>query len=207
VFVAARGGAALAGVTRQLVGRPGAAFAYRGNVAPWPVSGQAAPRIESVGDVLAGRFGLVGLFGIDLILDGDGRPWPVEVNPRYTASVELIELATGRPLLDDHRRACEGRPVHLGRLWEGTGCHVAKEVVFAVADGVFEADPGEPWSPSDPFQVAYAADVPAPGTRYGAGDPVLTVFGRGKTPEEALRDLERARDDWARRLSGPVRGS
>jgi predicted ATP-grasp superfamily ATP-dependent carboligase len=196
VFVAARGGAALAGVTRQLVGRPGAAFAFRGNVAPWPVSSQAVHEIESVGAVLAGRLGLVGLFGVDLILDTDGRPWPVEVNPRYTASVELIELATGRPLLDDHRRACEGRPVDLGRLREGRGRHVAKEVIFAAADGVFEADPDEPWSPSEPFRVPHAADVPAPGTRYRAGDPVLTVFGQGTTPEEALRALAHEGARW-----------
>ena len=39
-------------------------------------------------------FGLVGLFGVDLILR-DGEPWPVEVNPRYTASVEVLELALG----------------------------------------------------------------------------------------------------------------
>ncbi|MCA1684460.1 MAG: ATP-grasp domain-containing protein, partial [Planctomycetia bacterium] len=36
VFVGTRDGAVLAGVTRQIIGRPGSPFAYRGNVAPWP---------------------------------------------------------------------------------------------------------------------------------------------------------------------------
>ena len=37
--------------------------------------------------------GLRGLFGVDFIL-GNDQPWPVEVNPRYTASLEVLEYAT-----------------------------------------------------------------------------------------------------------------
>ena len=37
----------------------------------------------------------------------DGIPWPVEVNPRYTASLEIHELAAGRSLLAEHQQACE----------------------------------------------------------------------------------------------------
>ena len=51
-------------------------------------------------------FGLVGWFGVDYILR-DGIPWPVEINPRYTASLEIHELASGRSLLPEHRHACE----------------------------------------------------------------------------------------------------
>ena len=56
---------------------------------------------------LASAFGLVGWFGVDYVLR-DGNPWPVEINPRYTASLEIHELASGRSLLAEHRRACEG---------------------------------------------------------------------------------------------------
>src|SRR5262245_15365749 len=35
-----------------------------------------------------------GLFGVDGVLC-EGAFWPVEVNPRYTASVEVLERATG----------------------------------------------------------------------------------------------------------------
>ena len=44
--------------------------------------------------MLADRFELSGLFGVDFILDGD-QVWTLEVNPRYTASVEIVERATG----------------------------------------------------------------------------------------------------------------
>ena len=62
-----------------------------------------------MGATLAASFGLIGLFGVDLILRDD-VPWPVEVNPRYTASVEVLELALGRSLLADHARACDAEP-------------------------------------------------------------------------------------------------
>ena len=46
--------------------------------------------------------GLRGLFGVDFVLR-DGIPWPVEVNPRYTASVEVLEFAAGIRALTLHR--------------------------------------------------------------------------------------------------------
>src|SRR5262249_35731030 len=98
VFVAPPGPVGLLGVTSQWIGRPGAPFGYRGSLGPCRVSTQLRRRVEALGRVLAADFGLLGLFGIDLVIR-DEIPWPVEVNPRYTASVEVIELALGRPLL------------------------------------------------------------------------------------------------------------
>jgi predicted ATP-grasp superfamily ATP-dependent carboligase len=196
VFVAARGGAALAGVTRQLLGLPGAPFAYRGGVGPWPVADATARALDALGHCLAAGLGLVGLFGVDFILGGDGLVWPVEVNPRYTAAVELIELAVGRPLLDDHRRACGGLPVDTAA--RPARC-VAKEVLYADRGGVFAAEPDGLSDPDLPFRVPRVADVPARRTPVGAGEPVLTVFGAGPTPEEALGRLRAAREDWERR--------
>ncbi len=113
----------LAGVTRQWIGRPGARFAYAGSVGPWPVSILEQRRVEALGAALTSAFRLVGLFGIDFILR-DGHPWPLEINPRYTAAVEVIELARGRALLAEHRRATTPgrrsrptRPAPCARRW------------------------------------------------------------------------------------------
>ncbi len=35
-----------------------------------------------------------------------GTVWPVEVNPRYTASIEILERAAGQSLIAWHGRAC-----------------------------------------------------------------------------------------------------
>ncbi len=205
VFLGDRHGARLAGITRQLIGRPKQRFAYRGNVAPWPVSPIAARRIAESGHLLAARFGLVGLFGIDLVLgrEIDDEPRVVEVNPRYTASVEVIELAFTRSLLNAHRIACLGQPI--GDSWPPDRATrvVAKEVIFADLSFDFEAPRSEIfWDASHPFRVPEAADVPEIGTRFEPGSPVLTIFGTGSTPEEALAALKRNRDAWRVRFRG-----
>ena len=200
VFVGRCTGAELAGVTLQLTGYPQAMFAYRGSLAPGTVSAAAVGRITAVGEALAARFGLVGLFGVDLILQDD-TPWPVEVNPRYTASIEVIELASRRALLPAHRAACEGNdPGPLPRA-DGPGGYVAKEILFAPGDVVFPDDAIE-FTRHDPsrFEVPELADVPDAGARFRFGEPVLTVFARGQTPDDTLRALAAARRHWARRL-------
>jgi predicted ATP-grasp superfamily ATP-dependent carboligase len=202
VFLGRRSGATLAGVTRQLLGRPGAEFAYRGNLAPWLVDEDVAGRVKAVGDRIASHFGLVGLFGVDFQLTGDGLVWPVEVNPRYTAGVEVLELAFRRALLAEHVEACAGRPQPRRGPGQLPGRFVAKEVLFAARELVFEEDVRTVVGARAPdlFRVPRIADVPRRGTRIAVGEPVLTVFARGKTPGDTLRRLALKRAAWERRI-------
>jgi predicted ATP-grasp superfamily ATP-dependent carboligase len=207
VFVAARGDAGptatLAGVTRQWIGRPGCPFAYSGSLGPQPITPRARARIEALGRLLAAEFGLVGLFGVDLILHG-GEPYPVEVNPRYTASVEVIELALRRSLLAEHARACDpGAGALLGvvpaapRVPPGV---VGKLIVYAPTacrfPGIAEGRPPA----DDPFAVPRTGDLPDPGTCSEAGAPVLTLFARGRSLAACRLQLQRRRARWLDRL-------
>ena len=101
IYAAVEGRAELLGVTRQLVGTTGSPFAYRGSIGPISLSSRPTGMLSELGWVLASSFPLIGLFGVDFILRDDDI-WPVEVNPRYTASVEVLELALGRSLLAEH---------------------------------------------------------------------------------------------------------
>ena len=195
LFVGEGGKARSLGLTRQFVGRPGNRFAYRGSLGPWPVDPQVASRIEALGRVLVEEFGLVGLFGIDLIL-AEGRPWPVEVNPRYPASVEVLEWATGTSLLAEHLRAC-GREAPGGRPTNPHG-FVGKAIVHA--DRLISWPISEKAIMREPAQFPEIADVPRPGTTFQPGEPVLTVFARGETLEACRRDLGEKVRGWCRRL-------
>jgi len=90
----------LIGVTRQLLGANGAGLlvAYRGSVGPISdaLPPAATARMLAIGAELVRAFGLAGPFGVDVVLVGY-VPYPVEINPRYTASMEVLERA-GRPL-------------------------------------------------------------------------------------------------------------
>ena len=107
LYIGEPDGSRLVGVTQQLLGTAGSPFVYRGSIGPWPISEALAVKLRRLGDVLARASGLLGWFGVDYVLRDDD-PWPVEINPRYTASVEIHELALGRALLCDHRQAFEG---------------------------------------------------------------------------------------------------
>src|SRR4029077_18811469 len=50
-------------------------------------------------------FGLMGVNGVDFVARR-GIPYAIEVNPRYTAAMELVERAYGISLFDVHARAC-----------------------------------------------------------------------------------------------------
>jgi predicted ATP-grasp superfamily ATP-dependent carboligase len=221
VFIASRNSAGgdgtiattLAGVTRQWIGRRDSPFAYAGSVGPWPLTPRLGARIEQVGRTLAAAFGLVGLFGVDLIVR-DGEPWPVEVNPRYTASVEVLELALGRSLLAEHARACNPetnepttavarvpRPRVIGKL-----------VVFATARCGFpdSLEPAAAGTAGEPFSVPDLADIPDPGTVFEPGQPVLTLLAAAPTVAACRLELKRRRAGWLARLrqsSSIARGS
>src|SRR5262245_1916067 len=109
VFVAAGGRAVPIGFTRQLIGdgRFGSSgFRYCGNILT--ASGQDDEVLDAARAVMVAvceEFGLVGVNGIDLIVR-NGVPYLIEVNPRWCASMELIERACPASVFSMHVAAC-----------------------------------------------------------------------------------------------------
>ena len=137
-------------------------------------------RARALAEAVARDFGLVGVNGIDFIARA-GVPWPIEVNPRYSASMELLERRADAPLFGLHADACIGRlPEALPRAAPGV---LGKAVVFARRDVTLSETRG--WL-RDPA----VADVPHPGERIRRGRPICTVFASGRNPGACLRALE-----------------
>ena len=193
LFVSGSDGVELLDVTEQLIGVPwlhASGFLYCGNVGPVVPSPAVLDRILATGEALHGAAGLRGLWGLDFVLRG-GVPYPVEVNPRYTASVEVLEHATGRSAMARHAAAF-GYASESGR---GSGVRgvVGKAVYFAPRDLTFPAD--GPWEheltgPFDPWRLPGHADVPAAGERIARGRPVLTFFTSAATAGECRERLK-----------------
>src|SRR5262249_4148960 len=95
VFVGPR----LIDATVQLIGLPwlhAKPFGYCGNIGPLRLPEQTDGSLVVLGLEAAGEFGLREVWGADFILRADsGLPALVEINPRYTAGVEVLEHATG----------------------------------------------------------------------------------------------------------------
>jgi predicted ATP-grasp superfamily ATP-dependent carboligase len=186
LFCAERGRAHLLGVTRQLVGEDwvhAAPFRYCGSIGPLRPDAIQGQALERFGSILSRKCGLRGLFGVDGIMR-DGAFWPVEVNPRYTASVEVLEYALGLSAMAWHRAAFDPSTPQPATLTGVQGPCVGKAVYFARDDLKFPDD--GPWddvlrSLSILSAPPAFADIPHPRTAIQAGWPVLTFFARGDT--------------------------
>lgn len=201
-FLLASGVGRLVGASRQLLGEPwcGArGFAYCGSIdAPLSTLAEEIRRpCERLGHVLAADLGLVGLVGADLIVDHHGRLHVIEVNPRPTASMELVERSTGESLAAMHLSACTaGIPAAGGAAATGAAKIWSKAIVFnghdlVVDDRHLAAVHGAAaaWTPVDDGWPA-VADIPAPGTLVPAHAPLLTVFAVAATAAESLATLQ-----------------
>ena len=183
VFVAAGGRAVPLGVSRQLVGEHAfgaAGYRYCGNIlAAADDAGDAAlvDRACALARAVTEEFGLVGVNGIDFVARA-GLPYAIEVNPRWCASMELVERAYGLSVFGAHAAACAAGALpefDLVRARRGAGA-VGKAVVFARRD--VETGDTRAWLPGD--AAASVRDIPHPGERIAAGRPVCTVFATGR---------------------------
>jgi len=202
VFVAAGGRAKLLGVTRQLIGTDWAGatgFQYAGSIGPLRLPETLLASLTRIGECLANRFQLLGLFGVDAIL-ADQTAWPVEVNPRYTASVELIERALRIDAVESHVEACRrGRlpPSHP----EGdanTSCF-GKAVVYANNDVTTTDRLTRSAVAANDGDWPRYADIPKTATDIRTGHPILTVFADGPNEplvERRLRDRVETVRQW-----------
>lgn len=206
LFIASSSGVRNVGVCEQLIGQSVGApmeFGYAGSIGPIDVSRITLELIEQIGTVLANEAGLRGLFGCDFIL-ADDVPWLTEVNPRYTASVEVLERATNWPLLKWHVMACHGErlgdelpldsdtPQSAAPTPQGT--IFGKRIVFTVTDVIapdlekLMVDEFNNSTLRTVDQEPWLADIPAPNSPLFAGWPICTVFACG-TSMTACRDL------------------
>lgn len=192
----------LLGVTRQLVGESwlhAQPFHYCGSVGPLQLGAATVRAFQRVGRVLTKHCQLLGLFGVDCVLR-DGIPWPIEVNPRYTASVEVLEHATGVPALELQRQVFEGGRAK-PQAAENRAGFVGKAILFAAKELTF---PGVgPWQRRvDPHQLPEFADIPPGGQRIATNRPILTCFARAKTVANCLVRLQKTAADLDRTLFG-----
>ncbi len=82
-------------------------FQYGGSVGPAKLPAPWPAKLVDFGDLVTRETGIVGLWGVDYIYTPASMT-VLEINPRWTASMELFELLTGASLLPLHIEACLG---------------------------------------------------------------------------------------------------
>ena len=178
-FVADGQRSVLLGLTEQLIGQDdlgSGGFAWCGNILPLETESRdwlaVLKDVEEMVAQLTRRFGLRGANGIDLVMaEGpDGHPLPtlVEINPRYTASMELMERAYGINVFSAHIEAMTGRLPDFSLAEQGAGPYFGKAIVYA-RQGVTLPETAA-WTQRN------RRDIPFPGEQIEAGHPVCTVL-------------------------------
>jgi len=180
------------GVSEQLVGRSalgGSGFAWCGNLLPLELPGAHTAgmraQLEHMASSLTRRFGLVGVNGLDVVIgrdpEGVSRPYLIEVNPRFSGSMELAERAFGVNVFSLHLEGLAGRlPRASGAGGAPEGC-VGKGIVYARSALVVPD--------TEQWLIRGVRDVPSQGQSIAAGHPVCTVLARGRDRQACLDGL------------------
>jgi predicted ATP-grasp superfamily ATP-dependent carboligase len=193
-FVADGTQARVIGLSEQLLGVSAfgaSGFTWCGNLVPLDLPTLAGARILREVEEMVSRLtrlsGLRGVNGIDFVVapgpDGRLTPTVIEVNPRYAASMELMEAMYGVNVFSLHLEAMAGRlpdPVPTAQAMAG---YFGKAVVYARRT-VTTPDTSE-WFERD------IRDIPFTGQRVEAGHPVCTILARGADRRACMGDLLR----------------
>ncbi|OPY35912.1 MAG: carbamoyl phosphate synthase-like protein [Methanoregula sp. PtaU1.Bin051] len=167
---------AIASNEQILRGEGGSGFGFCGSITPY--SGPQAGAMITLAEKIAAASGCTGTIGIDFIL-GD-EIYAIEVNPRFQATVDTVEMATGCNLFTLHTGACNG-------ILPGTlplsGQYAARKILFADRDMTIAGDLKE-LSP-------VISDIPWPGTELEKDQAITSVYGWGRTRSEALGVLDK----------------
>lgn len=187
--------ACVLGITEQLVGKTwlnAPRWAWCGSIGPLVPRPPLADQIARLADVLAEQAGLMGLFGIDLVLEDEQTAWPIEINPRYAGSSEVIEMATGHSAIGRHLEMFGEPPI--APYCDPTGAIHGKAVLYARRDIRINELPrsGPSWQ---------LADIPCHGSQVAEGRPLCTVLATAGTVAECREVLKQAARDLYRELA------
>jgi predicted ATP-grasp superfamily ATP-dependent carboligase len=168
-------------------------FRYCGSLYPLEVEGSVVKHLDAFAQAATRGFGLRGVNGIDFVLR-DGEAHVLELNPRYSGSMEVIERALGRSIFEIHRGACDGA---LPAAPAPPAARVfGKAILWARGDRV--AGDTLPWLARDDVR-----DVPFPGDRFRRGQPICTVFAEGRDAGDCYERLVAAASRFDRELLAP----
>ena len=184
----------LLGVFRAITYRRNRAqpFLYGGSMGPILLPPKLASTITRLAQAIATELNLLGLFNIDLLLGNKNELAMLEINPRYSASMELIPISTS--LINWHLACYQHRP----NIGAEINCDVnivrqcpsqtfaCKRVVYAKSvqqDVTFDSAKLAPSLPTITL-----CDLPRSSASIAPGEPVCTVLVTGaKTMAQATR--------------------
>ena len=130
-------------------------------------------------EALTESFGLVGLNGIDFIVQ-NSIPFLLEVNPRPPASFELFERLRGVNAFQLHVQACQNQL---------SGSLPGIPIDLAWGKGILYAHEGLQIGNTHSWAKQDISDIPHPGEQIMARAPVCSIFAKGRDASECWANV------------------
>jgi len=163
------------------------AFGFAG--AATPLENGKKDDLMREAEIIASMSGCTGSIGIDFILADEGI-YAIEVNPRFQATLDIIEMSTGFNIFGAHIDACRGILPESSPIAEKV---VARRIIFADRD-IKVRDDLKKFFPR-------VADIPWKNDEIEEGGAIVSVYGEGCTLTEAESSLDKTIKEIGRYIS------
>lgn len=156
-------------------------YAFAGAVGPVPISSRVQEQLRRLGNAFVAQTSLQGPFNIDLIIDHHDDVWLLEVNPRWSGSMEIVESAwsarTQSPcsIFDSPNQWQQRAETISDAILNSCDAHhtFIKRILYSRnARTISPAD----FAPSTANQAWIWKDVPSQPTQLGANQPIATLL-------------------------------
>jgi predicted ATP-grasp superfamily ATP-dependent carboligase len=167
---------AIATNEQLLRGEGVSAFGFCGSVTPFEHEQSSA--MIMISETIAAASGCSGTVGIDFVAGKE--PYVIELNPRFQATLDTVEMAMGCNMFQLHIDAYKGV---LPKMRPSPKKFAARKILFAEKDVHIRAN----LKHLHPI----ISDIPWPDTFFEEEQAVTSVYGWGETKEAALTRLDK----------------
>jgi predicted ATP-grasp superfamily ATP-dependent carboligase len=183
-------------------------YLYRGSYGPIPLSKTNIDKLQRFAAVAGRESGLLGVWQADFLLH-EGELTLLEINPRWSASMDLLDITLEMRLVEKHDASVRGMMTSsameqlASRAWEESLSSpermLGKLIVYADQSCIISSAQSEFWWSKRwnmdllcELNRCRFADIPTVGTSIPAGGPILSVMATGSASESILLALESA---------------
>ena len=186
-------------------------YVYRGSYGPIPLSKTNIDKLHRFAAIAGRESGLLGVWQADF-LRHEGELTLLEINPRWSASMDLLDLVLDLRLVEKHDASVRGMMTSSAmEQLASRACKASlsspermlgKLIVYADQPCIIGSSQSEFWwskkwnmDLSCELDRCRFADIPTSGISIPAGSPILTVMASGNARESILIALESAAAD------------
>ncbi|MES9991320.1 MAG: ATP-grasp domain-containing protein [Candidatus Thiodiazotropha sp.] len=161
---------------------PPAPFLYTGAIAQASSSDEHRASIELIVSKLVSELKMKGINSLDFVAN-DAGVFVIDLNPRPTATLELYEHLMPDGWIKCHIEACQGELPVLPII--GSAVIHGHQIVYSPR--TFNMPSEVVWQP-------WVKDRPLPGSRILQGQPLCSLYAKGKSVEEVETNLQQYQD-------------